>query len=384
MSRIQDVVEESGTRGMKSSRAIKDINDGPFHKRWLARRYLNAFEHLLGPFRFEAVLGTLVIILLHKARVFSPTPLPVLLSLLLASVVTSWLARSRLEGSSPKAAYHLWIGLQMLSVAALIYATGWGPILAVGYLFSAGHLIHRLGTRATVPSLVWSLVGIVFGQIAVTSEVVASQIDVQQATPGALVGALGLVFAIRMIHITVRERELAMGRLKALADRDSLTGLYNRNVLLDSLDRAISQADRTSTPVSVLLFDLDEFKRVNDTYGHLVGDQVLRSVAARLQASSRGMDIVGRYGGEEFLVILPVTDDLGALTVAQRLLDTATGAPHPYGELLLEAKASVGIATYPQDGGGRDALIDAADAAMYEAKRAGGSQCRSAKYQNKV
>ena len=164
-------------------------------------------------------------------------------------------------------------------------------------------------------------------------------------------------------------------RLRERADRDSLTDLYNRRVLIEHLDREGSRASRTGHSFCVLMLDIDEFKTVNDTYGHLAGDAVLQELAQRLRSCTRDSDIVGRYGGDEFLIILTDTDEPNALAAAQRMHDIVGGSPYFLpndGEARIQM--SIGLAVYPRDGDGRETLIGAADRACYAAKRRGGGQ----------
>lgn len=164
-------------------------------------------------------------------------------------------------------------------------------------------------------------------------------------------------------------------QLREQADRDFLTGLFNHRVLMESLDRQLAHARRTGRPFCVLMMDLDNFKRVNDTYGHLGGDAVLRELARRLRQVVRTSDIVGRYGGEEFLVILPETTKAEAQAVAQRIHHAVSGASFllPSGDEVT-LRISIGVASYPQDGDTVNGLVAAADLACYEAKRRGGAQ----------
>ncbi|MGD8308520.1 MAG: diguanylate cyclase [Chromatiales bacterium] len=170
----------------------------------------------------------------------------------------------------------------------------------------------------------------------------------------------------------ISERKRQEEDLIRLATRDSLTGLLNRSELMRILRAELERALRYRRPLSIFLLDLDDFKRVNDGYGHVAGDQVLRQFAALLERSMRGCDSVGRYGGEEFVIVLPETRREEGVALARRLTEQIAAAP------LLEidgrgvgVTASVGVAYCPQDGTGVDTLLGAADRAMYAAKRGG-------------
>ena len=165
------------------------------------------------------------------------------------------------------------------------------------------------------------------------------------------------------------ESEAIQESLIQLATRDGLTGLYNRRFMNDSLLHELVRAEREGSTVCVLLLDIDHFKQFNDTYGHQVGDDVLVALSSLLLASTRESDIACRFGGEEFVVILPGADADGALNRAEMirkdfsLLRTKTDN--------LGATVSVGLAIYPQHGLTVDDILRAADVAMYAAKNAG-------------
>lgn len=172
----------------------------------------------------------------------------------------------------------------------------------------------------------------------------------------------------------VTEQMRGSERYRQLAYHDTLTGLPNRRLLDDRLHLAIAQAARRKRALAVMLVDLDNFKAINDTAGHAVGDRVLVSVAHRLQSAVRTSDTVARMGGDEFVVILPDIDtDGAALTVADKIIDSLT-LPVEVGEQHYQLGASVGVAIYPDDGKTARALLACADGAMYVAKRSGGSR----------
>jgi diguanylate cyclase (GGDEF)-like protein len=153
---------------------------------------------------------------------------------------------------------------------------------------------------------------------------------------------------------------------------DALTGLYNRRWLDEAVPRFVRRCGRGAPPLSVLMVDIDHFKRFNDTYGHPAGDAVIAHVARTLQANLRPTDLAARYGGEEFMVILPDADENGAAAAGERLREAVGQAPAiaPSGEALPVVTISVGGAQFRR---GQDmaALVAAADAALYESKHAG-------------
>jgi diguanylate cyclase (GGDEF)-like protein len=161
------------------------------------------------------------------------------------------------------------------------------------------------------------------------------------------------------------------GRARERANEDSLTGLFNHRYLHGRLEQEILRSGRTSQPLAVSLFDLNNFKAFNDNYGHQAGDEVLRYIATILNQSLRATDIAGRYGGDEFLVILPQSDEHGAqllLDRVRRRIEEQAGS----GFLPVSIGISAGIAVWPRDGETKTDLIARADAAMYADKRAKG------------
>jgi len=162
--------------------------------------------------------------------------------------------------------------------------------------------------------------------------------------------------------------------LFGLAHFDQLTGLPNRTLLLDRLHQAISVSNRASRAISLLFIDLDGFKPVNDTYGHAIGDRLLKEVADRLLTCLREGDTAARLGGDEFVVILLESDLERAITVAHRILGTLR-VPYEFGKKTISSiSGSIGIAEYPVHADELDALLTAADSAMYMAKKAGKDQ----------
>jgi diguanylate cyclase (GGDEF)-like protein len=166
---------------------------------------------------------------------------------------------------------------------------------------------------------------------------------------------------------------------RKLADRDPLTGFYNHRFLHERLGEEVVRSQRGRRPVSLLMLDLDDFKLVNDTFGHLFGDRVLTWAAEVIRSTLRASDIPARYGGDEFAVILPETDDTDARRAAERILEAFAGRPFVDEQRgAVPLAASVGIATFPGDGRTATDLIARADAALYGVKRSGGRDAAAA------
>jgi diguanylate cyclase (GGDEF)-like protein len=155
------------------------------------------------------------------------------------------------------------------------------------------------------------------------------------------------------------------------ARTDALTGLWNRMHFGEQLTRTLAEADRYNHPVSLVLLDIDHFKKVNDTWGHEAGDTVLKQVARVIQDSLRAVDVCVRYGGEEIALLLAQTDSAHAVEVAERLRLRIAGSPIRHGPSEIQVTASFGVATYPETVKVRDQLFPAADKALYIAKHDG-------------
>jgi diguanylate cyclase (GGDEF)-like protein len=170
------------------------------------------------------------------------------------------------------------------------------------------------------------------------------------------------------------QEELLKAReaLREQATHDGLTGLLNRTTILETLEDELSRATRAGSPVSVLMVDLDRFKAINDSQGHQAGDTVLREAARRLKSAARRYDSVGRYGGEEFLIVLPGCDAANAAVQAERMREAIGATPFLAPDQPVMVTASLGVAC--SNHSSPDVLVREADDALYEAKARGRNQ----------
>ena len=172
------------------------------------------------------------------------------------------------------------------------------------------------------------------------------------------------------LDLTVKNR-----RLSEVSSRDSLTGLYNRWFVMEKIDSELNRAVRHGSPMSLLMLDVDHFKRVNDTFGHSAGDQVLQAIGKLLRESCRVYDVPGRYGGEEFCIVLPETKLGNTTVVAERIRQRLAATELPCGDTSIAVTASIGIAGMEASVEGDvlspAGLIERADRALYSAKNRG-------------
>ena len=233
-------------------------------------------------------------------------------------------------------------------------------------VYGTGTRIAALGSLSVVPLKQGDVVS---GAIVIESETVGGVLlrDMRN------VRLLGAVASVSLE--TVWQMEEATRRART----DALTGLANRRAFDDALARAIAEADRFGHNVGLVVCDVDDFKRINDVYGHEVGDHVLRSVAASLSSGVRGVDLVVRYGGDELVMLLGKSDVAKAWEVAERMRAIIEAKTIGVGEHRVSVTASFGVASYPETARLGDELFPAADKALYAAKREGRNCVRFAR-----
>lgn len=159
--------------------------------------------------------------------------------------------------------------------------------------------------------------------------------------------------------------------IRAQATHDPLTGLLNRGAILDALHREMARSTRDKAPICTVMVDLDNFKRINDAYGHLAGDLVLAEISGRIAESCRPYDLAGRYGGDEFLLVVPGTSAADAAHLGDRVRANISGRPVPIGDNTLSISASLGVAEMVSAHETLESLVCRADIAAYKAKAEG-------------
>ena len=193
----------------------------------------------------------------------------------------------------------------------------------------------------------------------------------QNCTLGPLRDESNVVAGLFLMVQDVTELAIYERKLSDLARKDGLTGVYNRGHLEQCLDREFARHKRYDSPLSVILFDIDHFKQVNDHYGHPAGDEVLKQLVGLIESNLRSSDTLARYGGEEFIILLPESGIDAAREVASKICSLAEAAVFSHKTQRISITISAGISVLTEAIESSEALIDAADRALYQAKAAG-------------
>ena len=256
---------------------------------------------------------------------------------------------------------------------AAFYAEMWRGIDETGHW--QGEIWNRRKNGEIYPeflsvSVVRGAGGAITNYVGVFNDISASKRHEERLRQLAYHDALTGLANRGLFEQRIREALARARRLEHRASVDGLTGLPNRTVLVELLDEVLAEASPES-PVALLFVDLDDFKQVNDRFGHAAGDAALVEAGRRLRLATRNGDVVGRFGGDEFAVLLEVIEDeRDAGTVAGKLVE-ALAIPYRVAGRELRISASIGIARFPWDGADAEALIKRADTAMYRAKSEG-------------
>ena len=228
-------------------------------------------------------------------------------------------------------------------------------IVGAGALLVAPRIALILAILATVGYLA---AGLSTGQTPATGPLVQMAVNLTGLYLLAYIGAS-----------VGREQRRARDAAIRMSTVDALTGLYNRTFFFGALEREIARGDRSGRAFCLVMLDLDDLKTVNDRYGHIAGDQVLRAVADVVKGGVRKIDVAARYGGHEFVALLPEADPTGGWVLAEKIRLTIAEQGMPGVDP--QPTVSVGVVSYPSDGRSADALLVSADRAMYASKRGG-------------
>ena len=275
--------------------------------------------------------------------------------------------------------FPLWITFTLFISSSLnqtINRGGKGTLLALlaffgGALISVFLFGFRLSPDTAWPITLLGLIGLSLYLLATGNIAYASNQKLRDTREQLRQGEQALQAANDALVQKLDEIHTLQAQLKEQANRDPLTGLYNRRYLDSTLERELARCKREGQPLSLLLLDIDHFKQVNDTYGHQAGDEVLRSLAAMLGQQARAGDVACRFGGEEFLMLLPGMPPAIALARAEQWRAAFAATTTAFGEFRIQATLSIGIAAYPGHGTSPEELIRCADHALYRAKAEG-------------
>jgi diguanylate cyclase (GGDEF)-like protein len=281
----------------------------------------------------------------------------------IAILLRVWYGRMTLYVATMGLAAATLAGLVIWTIAAGKPERGIHIMLAALNLLAAGLYWHHF-RRATVGVLT-AVIGFVGWSVSFPAGILLPRLVSSVRFQTEIWNIPKYLVAVGMI-VTLLEEQIRQS--EHLAYHDALTGLPNRRLLQDRLLQALAHASRTGHKVAILLLDLDDFKQVNDTFGHRTGDAALQAVATRLSTRVRAADTLARTGGDEFMIVSEVAAPEGARTLASAL-ESALLLPLDAGGSRVWTGASVGYALYPDDGANADELCAAADRAMYACKR---------------
>jgi diguanylate cyclase (GGDEF)-like protein len=262
------------------------------------------------------------------------------------------------------------MGLRERVIGALVLA---GLVFYLDFATSASFLAVALyipiaglfyGLRSPSTFIGYSVLCTILSAASTIDDV--GEIDYENVAANRIVAALVLYSVCFLIY----RNSLSAEVLRRLATTDPLTGAFNRRHYMDLMSREQRRADRYGTVYSVLMIDIDHFKRVNDTHGHQIGDQAIQAMADACKRTMRPTDIVARYGGEEFIITLTHTEAAGAVKVAERLRQAVADIVLPTDHGALQFTISIGVSTYAKPSR-LEQIIGAADEALYAAKKGG-------------
>jgi diguanylate cyclase len=283
--------------------------------------------------------------------------------------------------------------IEVLAVMQQVPRLGWGVVAEKNYedayralmdirnvaLVSTAWLLLAVGVIAYLLSL--TIIGPLTRLTEAAARVAGGDMSVEIATdPPREIGRLATMFNTMVTYLREAQQELTAVNLalnernqslEAISSTDALTGLHNRRRMLDALNAEVARHARHGRSFSIMMVDVDHFKKYNDTYGHPAGDALLKKVGGILKSSLRTNDFAARYGGEEFLILLPDQDQKGAVEVAERIRQRIAVETGDEANSRKPVTASLGLATFPEAARTAEPLLAAADAALYRAKNTG-------------
>jgi diguanylate cyclase (GGDEF)-like protein len=312
------------------------------------------------PFKpYDLVLAVVMIVLVAVSSQGTPVQQALLVGAGLVLFLVLDFVQRLVPVPTPQGQALLIIGVNTALVTLLVHLHGASEFTLAFYMLNVAFATVAFGEHAGVASAVLS----VLAQMQLPREA-------QRTLP-----EVGLVLAVLLTMVAILSR---INRMHQYALFDAVTGLRNHRYFQVRLRDELKRSERQSVPTALVLLDIDDFKQVNDVFGHATGDVVLRQVGQALERTARAVDIVCRYGGEEIAVILPETPLADACRAAERLRQAVAQLGTPRGQ---PVTVSLGVACYPDHARHTDGLIAAADAAMYQAKRAGKNCVRAAELQ---
>lgn len=344
--------------------------------------------------RVRTVLIDLTAVWVFPAAIILPAPLTIGLVLLIR--IQHWfVARRPAHNFVFSSVTHMLAATVAHEVFVTLGGAQWGSLAVTSSLAEFGKLVLiGLVYEAVQILYVGSILSLAARSKPTVQSVLGSKADnlLEAITIGlGAVTAILLVVlppavAIMAVVTVVFNRLAELDQLQDDVRTDPKTQVYNMRGWLESAERALARATKSGDNLGILMIDLDYFKWINDSYGHPAGDDVLRNLAQLLDEVTRPTDVVGRFGGEEFLVLLPETDQAQATGAAERIRAAVAqlriGSTDKRGERITvsERTASIGVAVYPDHGDSLEKLMQAADAAVYEAKEGGRNQVRLAEH----
>ncbi len=376
--------------------------DGHFLGVFAAKANFRRIDEILRRFSFGET-GRLYLVDRDGLLIIAPEPLPL-------PFMTTALAPEKTQALFAKQASSLeytdYLGRAVVGNLERLPPLDWGVVAAMERDEAYAQIVRLQGLTVVIVSVLLLGVGLIAYVLGVS---IVSPLD--RLTNGAAkvaegdlevdlpifsrgeVGYMTRVFNNMVARLRQGRDELATinrtlqeknKELETISVTDSLTGLYNRKHLMETLAHEVTRGQRYDHSLSVLMIDIDHFKKYNDTFGHLAGDRLLAKMARIFKESIRSIDYVARYGGEEFVVMLPETGSREAISAAERIRTRVVGETMIDSDETHSTTISIGVAGFPENGDTLESVVASADEALYQAKRGGRNRVVSARHQEKL